>query len=313
MAYEQNEVEPFFVVPDALTTPASSSSNEYQSPYPPQNASWNAPTPGRNDSNSASRQGLADNRSWLNGPQIESAPTQEACGSFPGDLRRPAACLDYSRCPKDQAGFPILCRPAQSPMPNNSASSGPSSRPHHHSSSPKEPEAAQSEPHKPMQNSGANEPASTTSATAPTTTATSTTGRPAPSRAAPSRSRRDFAPSKPGQRVPHNLVERRYRDNLNAQIEELRSNLPSLRDAYSCNNDVEDCVVPPRIPSKAVVISTASDYIKQLEAEQAQLLERNQALVEQVEGLQKLVKCDDCSVLRYLSSLSVDAQAQGQP
>lgn len=286
--------------------------------YSQQHQSWSATTPAHLHSNAFSRQNISEAETWPSEPSIESTPKQEACGSFPGDLRRPAACLDYSRCPEDNAGFPILCRPAatRSPMPDTSSIAGPSSQ-----QPPANPlqnlEPTPSERHQLLRDpSGANEPASTIATTATTATTAPpapTPIRPTQSRGAPSRSRRDFAPSKPGQRVPHNLIERRYRDNLNAQIEELRSNLPTLRDAYSCNNDVEDCVVPPRIPSKAVVISSASDYIKQLESEQARLLERNQALVEQVEGLQRLVKCDDCSVLKYLSSLSVEAQTQGQP
>jgi hypothetical protein len=113
-------------------------------------------------------------------------------------------------------------------------------------------------------------------------------------------------------RVPHNLVERRYRDNLNNQIESLRLALPSLRDARpsvplsSVSDPEHDDVgmsMLPRMPSKAVIISTAANYIRDLEAEREHLLAGTRALQEQVSALQKLVRCDDCSILGYFSKM----------
>ncbi|KAF2773378.1 hypothetical protein EJ03DRAFT_253260, partial [Teratosphaeria nubilosa] len=106
-------------------------------------------------------------------------------------------------------------------------------------------------------------------------------------------------------RVPHNLIERRYRDNLNSQIEALRLTVPALRDAYDCTSpDVEESglatVAPAKLPSKAVIISTAVDYVKQLENEKLKLQAATKSLQEQVAGLQKLVRCDDCAILQYL-------------
>lgn len=101
-------------------------------------------------------------------------------------------------------------------------------------------------------------------------------------------------------KVPHNIVERRYRDNLNGQLETLRTMLPTLAD---CGGDVED--VAYRLPPKAKVLSTAATYIKELEAEKAQLAAGNAALKEQVSNLQKLVRCDDCSILQCLAAMQV--------
>lgn len=107
-------------------------------------------------------------------------------------------------------------------------------------------------------------------------------------------------------RVPHNLVERRYRDNLNNQIEHLRLTLPSLRDAQPSPPEVEDVMaMGPRMPSKAVIISTAATYIKDLETERERLLDATRALQEQVSSLQKLVRCEDCSMMGYLNKMQV--------
>lgn len=109
-------------------------------------------------------------------------------------------------------------------------------------------------------------------------------------------------------RVPHNLVERRYRDNLNNQIESLRLTLPSLKDAQPCTDITLEDTSSPRMPSKAVIISTAATYIKDMENERTRLLAANKALQEQVCGLQKLVRCDDCNVLQYLNTMNLAVQ-----
>lgn len=107
-------------------------------------------------------------------------------------------------------------------------------------------------------------------------------------------------------RVPHNLVERRYRDNLNNQIEYLRLTLPSLCDAQPSPSEADDAMtMGPRMPSKAVIISTAATYIKDLETERERLLDATKALQEQVSSLQKLVRCEDCSMMGYLNKMQV--------
>lgn len=61
----------------------------------------------------------------------------------------------------------------------------------------------------------------------------------------------------------------------------------------------------PRMPSKAVIISTAATYIKDLETERERLLDATKALQEQVSSLQKLVRCEDCSMMGYLNKMQV--------
>lgn len=109
-------------------------------------------------------------------------------------------------------------------------------------------------------------------------------------------------PTRPHRRIPHTVIERRYRDNLNTQIETLRLSLPSLKNAYVCSPDVEDSALPPRLPSKAMIIATASTYIKELEAEKDQAVNVANSLQQQVADLQKLIQCNDCSILQYLQA-----------
>ena len=107
-------------------------------------------------------------------------------------------------------------------------------------------------------------------------------------------------------RVPHHVVERRYRDNLNGQIEALRVCIPSLAaDECGTLSDAEDGPIPTKLPSKASVIATAQTYIKELEDQQARLCTDADALRAQVAGLQRLVRCEDCSVINYFNSMQL--------
>ncbi|KAK4543208.1 hypothetical protein LTR36_005758 [Oleoguttula mirabilis] len=117
----------------------------------------------------------------------------------------------------------------------------------------------------------------------------------------------------PPSQTPHKLVERRYRHNINAHLDKLSQKLPALRDVYACAPlDIEDSgarVV--KAPPKATVIAAAAKYIERLESEKVKANDFVRALQEQVEGLQKLVRCDDCAVLRYLERLQVPSQQDG--
>jgi len=94
-------------------------------------------------------------------------------------------------------------------------------------------------------------------------------GRPKPNRRAsePSPSKNTIC-----QRVPHNQVERKYRQMLNAEMERLRINVPTLP-----QHDGTSLAGPPK-PSKATVLAAAVDYIKMLEAETERLTEENEVL-----------------------------------
>jgi len=78
--------------------------------------------------------------------------------------------------------------------------------------------------------------------------------------------------SRIGKRQSHTDVERKYREGLNAELERLRSTIPSLqrRNSKALNG-------PPK-PSKATVLATAIDYIKDIEIQRDQLLRENDVL-----------------------------------
>jgi len=88
------------------------------------------------------------------------------------------------------------------------------------------------------------------------------------------RSASETNPSKSAvsQRVPHNQVERKYRQMLNAEMERLRTYVPTLP-----QHDGTSLAGPPK-PSKVTVLAAAVDYIKMLEAETERLTKENERL-----------------------------------
>lgn len=100
-------------------------------------------------------------------------------------------------------------------------------------------------------------------ASPPSTTATSTSATAAYSTA---------TKSSRTPRLPHNQVERKYREGLNASLERLRSTVPTLTAA-----DSSPLAQQPRA-SKQTVLTSAIEYIKALEKERDQLREENTRL-----------------------------------
>ncbi|KAF1955179.1 hypothetical protein CC80DRAFT_88930 [Byssothecium circinans] len=112
--------------------------------------------------------------------------------------------------------------------------------------------------------------------------------------------------AKPRRRLPHNQVERKYRESLNTQLESLRRVVPSLQQNRACDGaDIEDLPAPSK-PSKAVILASATAHIKQIEKERKSLQDENQLLKTRVKALQALVKCDDCSLMQYVMDLKIN-------
>lgn len=112
-------------------------------------------------------------------------------------------------------------------------------------------------------------------------------------------------------RLPHNQVERKYRESLNTQLDTLRRVVPSLQQsAANCDGpDIEDLPTPSK-PSKAVILASATAYIKQQEKDKKQLADENQLLRARIKALQALVKCDDCSLMQYVMDLKINQAKQ---
>lgn len=115
------------------------------------------------------------------------------------------------------------------------------------------------------------------------------------------------AKSNSRQRVPHNQVERKYRETLSTQLEYLRRVVPSLQPSPgTCDRqDIEDLPAPTK-PSKAVVLASATSYIKQLEKDNKQLANENETLHARIKALQDFVKCEDCSLMQYVVNLKIN-------
>ncbi|KAH9828521.1 hypothetical protein Tdes44962_MAKER09266 [Teratosphaeria destructans] len=90
----------------------------------------------------------------------------------------------------------------------------------------------------------------------------------------------DEPPSK--KTTSHNVIEKRYRNNLNDKIVELRNSVPSLRAIGRANGgeDSEDLegLTPAHKLNKATVMGKATEYIRHLE-------KRNKAMAEEMDQL----------------------------
>ncbi|CAO2650939.1 Nn.00g092360.m01.CDS01 [Neocucurbitaria sp. VM-36] len=73
-------------------------------------------------------------------------------------------------------------------------------------------------------------------------------------------------------RLPHNQVERKYREGLNSELERLRKAVPTLP-----QSDEAGVMGQPK-PSKAMVLSSAIEYIRRIENERDTLREENDRL-----------------------------------
>ena len=111
-------------------------------------------------------------------------------------------------------------------------------------------------------------------------------------------------------KTSHCQVERKYRENLNTNFETLRRTIPSMQPAstgYSPRNagDVEDCgkTVKPR---KADILSSATDYVKQLEDKNDKMGCEIDFLRSRVKAIEKLINCKDCYLLKGIQKMRVD-------
>ncbi|KAK4070047.1 transcriptional regulator family: Helix-loop-helix [Purpureocillium lilacinum] len=98
----------------------------------------------------------------------------------------------------------------------------------------------------------------------------------------------------PVKRATHNIIERRYRTNLEEKIAALRDSVPRSR-IISMNvregAGADQCdelhrPVPAHKLSKAMVFSKATDYIHELEKSNRRLLDENNALKERIAALE---------------------------
>lgn len=106
---------------------------------------------------------------------------------------------------------------------------------------------------------------------------------------------------------PHNIIEKRYRANLNEKIAELRDSVPSLRVAKKPNSgkdDVEDEdedgdeVTPSNKLNKASILTKATEYIRHLEMRNKKLDDENKSLKQRLLKLEKFMSSGSHNAVR---------------
>jgi hypothetical protein len=101
-------------------------------------------------------------------------------------------------------------------------------------------------------------------------------------------------------RTPHNLIERRYRHKLQSELDNLTSKIPGWDTESPDGIDIENAEVALKSRSKASAIAAAAKHIDSLERDNESKALFVKTLQGQIEGLQKLVHCDDCAIMRCL-------------
>ncbi|OQV10371.1 Helix-loop-helix DNA-binding domain-containing protein [Cladophialophora immunda] len=110
----------------------------------------------------------------------------------------------------------------------------------------------------------------------------------------------------------HSMIERRYRDNLNRKMMQLHRDL--LAAETSPTSPASEFNTSPTGPTlsgrvrKSDIMSRAINYIHQSEVEIRHLDDEIKRLQDQVGIFQKLVNCDDCSLLKDMVQLGVQKQ-----
>ncbi|PHH61320.1 hypothetical protein CDD81_499 [Ophiocordyceps australis] len=101
---------------------------------------------------------------------------------------------------------------------------------------------------------------------------------------------------KPVKKTAHNMIEKRYRTNINDKIAALRDSVPSLRimsksaRGEDTTEDREELhgLTPAHKLNKATVLSKATEYIRHLEKRNSRLMDENSAMKERIAAFEKL-------------------------
>ncbi|KAH6647640.1 hypothetical protein BKA67DRAFT_523345 [Truncatella angustata] len=106
----------------------------------------------------------------------------------------------------------------------------------------------------------------------------------------------DLDGSHPVKKTAHNMIEKRYRTNLNDKIAALRDSVPSLRIMTKSSRgedttlDREELhgLTPAHKLNKATVLSKATEYIRHLEKRNGRLMDENSAMQARIAAFEKL-------------------------
>jgi len=108
-------------------------------------------------------------------------------------------------------------------------------------------------------------------------------------------------------RQAHSLVEKKYRESLNGQIEKLRAILPNC----SVEQDIEDQLAGtgPESLSKIAVLTTAYRLLSRLAAANKEHELRNREALSKLQGIQQIADCRSCGVTECARSYGYPANA----
>ncbi|KJR85178.1 hlh transcription factor [Sporothrix schenckii 1099-18] len=124
--------------------------------------------------------------------------------------------------------------------------------------------------------------------------------------------------SQPVKKTAHNMIEKRYRTNLNDKIAALRDSVPSLRimsksaRGEDTTEDREELhgLTPAHKLNKATVLSKATEYIRHLEKRNNRLLDENSQMQQRIAAFEKLFMH---GALSNANSMSPMAQPSPMP
>ncbi|EXJ82075.1 hypothetical protein A1O1_08144 [Capronia coronata CBS 617.96] len=107
----------------------------------------------------------------------------------------------------------------------------------------------------------------------------------------------------------HSLVEKKYRENLNAKIAQLHITLQSShygpKTGEEGESDTPVSIVQASKVRKSDVLTEAMNYVNQTEVEMRHMENEINRLSERVRVLEKLVRCEDCSLLKQMVNMQV--------
>lgn len=115
----------------------------------------------------------------------------------------------------------------------------------------------------------------------------------------------------PVKKTSHNVIEKRYRNNLNDKILELRDSVPSLR-AMSRPNGEDDGsedlegLTPAHKLNKSTIMAKATEYIKHLE-------KRNKTMSDDMDSLKKRLRALEQAYARSSSVSDLQSTSIGSP
>ncbi|KAL1306939.1 hypothetical protein AAFC00_005579 [Neodothiora populina] len=107
-------------------------------------------------------------------------------------------------------------------------------------------------------------------------------------------------------KVRHNIVERRYRENINAQVDVLRDSIVATMEAKSSRLGADEL----KRLTKAAVIAAATQQIKRARTENDKLLDEHRLLQSQIKELESLVKCGECPLMQLSVDMGLESSAQ---